>query len=78
MPAMTGLDHLAVIQEGEHDEHDKAVATYLPATVLAAAADLGKRRCWDRSNPVQRWTMGRLGALCRRIAREHLAERRTA
>jgi hypothetical protein len=67
-----GLDHLADAKAADQVRHDKAVASLSVGAVLAAAKDLGKRRCWDYSNPEQRWCLGRLAALARRIDREKL------
>ena len=43
----------------------------LPLAVLQAAAlDLGGRRCWNRKDPEQRWTLERLAALGRAIGKQ--------
>lgn len=68
--AGTGLERSATAREAEAREHDRAVAILTPETLRAAAADLGRRRCWDYRDPEQRWCLGRLAALARRIDRD--------
>lgn len=67
-----GLDYLADAKTADQQRHDKAVATLSVGAVLAAAKDLGRRRCWDYKDPEHRWSLGRLAALARRIDRERL------
>lgn len=48
-------------------EHDEAIATYSPATLIAAAKDLWSRGVWDKKNHEHRWILDRRAALLRRI-----------
>jgi hypothetical protein len=70
----TGLDHLARAMDAEKRQHDAAIRDYSPSLVLAAAADLGRKRYYDRKNPEHRWGMARNAALLRRIYNENLAD----
>lgn len=69
-PVPDGLDHLSAINRREQAEHDRAVGCYGEETLRAIGEDLGRRHCWDRQNPEHRWTMHRLAAVGRRIAKE--------
>jgi hypothetical protein len=69
---MTGLDAGMASKQADAVKHDKMVAGFDRHTVLAAAKDLGHRRCWDYSNPEHRWCLGRLAALARRIDNERI------
>lgn len=66
------FDHMSDNGRKDQAKHDKAVATLSRHAVLAAAKDLGSRRCWDYKDPEHRWSLGRLGALARRIDRERM------
>lgn len=72
-PIATGLDHLEAIQKEEAATHDKWVSDLSPETLVAIWKDLAAKPCWDRSNPIHRWTMGRRAAVGRRINALHLA-----
>lgn len=51
----------------EAAEHDKWVQGLSRATLLAASADLGKRRAHDRRNPEHRWILSRRAAIQRQL-----------
>ena len=61
----------------ERAGHDISVRGLSDDTLIAAAKDLGKRRCYDQRDPEHRWTTGRLAALAREIDRRKL-NRQTA
>jgi len=66
----SGLDYLTTIQQREAMEHDRAILGYGEETLLAAAQDLGHRRCWNRKDHEHRWVMGRVAAILRALDRK--------
>lgn len=65
-----GLECLTTIQQREAMEHDRAILGYGEETLLAAAQDLGHRRCWNRKDPEHRWVMNRVAAILRALDRK--------
>jgi hypothetical protein len=66
-------DPAARSMEAEKCPHDAAARELSDHALLAAAADLGRRRYHNRRDPEHRWGMDRLGALGREISRRGIA-----
>lgn len=69
---MSGLEHLDANRRQDAANHDRWAAGLSPETVIAAAQDLHKQPRTNPKDHEQRWTMGRLAALLRRIDKERL------
>jgi hypothetical protein len=58
------------VSRSEAMEHDRAILGYGEETLLAAAQDLGHRRCWNRHDHEHRWVMNRVAAILRALDRK--------
>lgn len=61
------LDPWDRAKAAEAAAHDKNVVGHSVDTLLAMVTDLGRRKAWNPRDPEQRWVMGRIAAVHRRL-----------